>query len=173
MTNPYDYSKILCNTPPEVFMLPIDVQLSHIKLQNELCSTLLNVPYPSYNSGMTLNDIRNSMNLCDAQQASLNSMINACCANTEDIYANNCVLSVTDAEEDLDEGPIGLTIIDCEKEDKRMTAIRNGLKYIIKLANREIAGAIIQILLALMFVACSICGIILFFLKYGGFLFHE
>lgn len=138
MTNPYDYSKILCNAPPEVFILPIDDQLRQAMLR-EGC---LNAPYPKY--------ICNSINLCDAQQASINSMINACCSDTEHFYANDCeyfvrseptvykkprfnredivIPSDPDEEdiiktEEIPEPPVGFTIINCEEEktDKQTT----------------------------------------------------
>lgn len=105
-------------------------------------------PYPNYISGMTLNDIQSSINMCDVQQASLNSTINACCANTEHFFTNNCeyfvLEGVKDTEDNLDEGPIGLTIIDCEKEDKTEKSASSRARFIIIF----IAGVILGVGLA-------------------------
>lgn len=119
----------------------------------------LNVPYPSYISDMTLNDIRSSINMCDVQQASLNSMINACCTNTEHFCANGCEYFVRseprynryeheplppDEEDNIDEGPVGLTIINCEEEDKTEKSTSSRARFVIIF----IAGMILGVALA-------------------------
>lgn len=144
MLNGYDYSKILCNTPPETIILPLlDAQ----------CAS--NTQYPRCISDTTLN------NICDSRRVLTMQLRDACCAN-------NYERPTTDTEDILEEGPIGLTILDCKKENEHMTAVRNSIKHIIKMTNREIAQLVIQILLILIFVVCSICGIVILFLKYGG-----
>lgn len=125
MLNGYDYSKILCNTPPETIVLPLlDIQ----RVSNS--------------------DTQSSINMCDAQQIFLNDMINACCSNCEYFAKPEPTVfnrGDVDEEEVLDDGPVGLTIINCEEED-----------------GSDRFSSILQIVLY------GIIGIWVLILKYGG-----